>query len=138
VAGARLAGVVDLAAWWRGAAPDPEALAALRGHVLVAAAGIARPERFFSLLRAAGLDVQTLGLDDHHDYARLPWPAGTPDVVVTEKDAVKLDPARMGPTRVWVAALDFAPDPAFETGLLHLLGPRIVPPPAPRHGNPPA
>ena len=43
-------------------------------------------------------------LPDLRHYATLPWPDDTPDVVVTEKDAVKLDPARMGTTRVWVGA----------------------------------
>jgi tetraacyldisaccharide 4'-kinase len=132
----RLAGVVALADWWRGALPDPAALAALHGRPVLAAAGIARPERFFALLRAAGVDVQPLALDDHHDYAQLPWPPGTPDVVVTEKDAVKLDLTRVAPTQVWVAALDFAPEPAFETDLLRLLG--SAPTPPTRHGNPPA
>ena len=138
MARARLAGVSALADWWRGSPPDPQALAALRGRAVLAAAGIARPERFFALLRAAGLDVQPLALDDHHDYAQLPWPTGTPDVVVTEKDAVKLDLARVAPTRVWVAALDFAPEPAFESELLHVLGLGTAPTPASRHGNPPA
>ena len=49
------------------------------------------------------------------------------DVVVTEKDAVKLDPARRIGARVWVAALDFEPEPAFDDALLALLPP---PPPA--------
>ena len=35
-----------------------------------------------------------LPLPDHFDYATLPWPADAADVVVTEKDAVKLRPAR--------------------------------------------
>jgi tetraacyldisaccharide 4'-kinase len=39
-------------------------------------------------------------------------------VIVTEKDAVKLDPATVGGTRVWVATLDFALDPAFAAELL--------------------
>jgi tetraacyldisaccharide 4'-kinase len=37
----------------------------------------------------------------------LPWPADTADVIVTEKDAVKLAPHASGPTRIWVATLDF-------------------------------
>ena len=107
----------------------------------MAAAGIARPERFFSSLRDAGLEVQPLPLPDHHDYAVLPWTPGTPEVIVTEKDAVKLDPVRVAPTRVWVAALDFAPEAAFEAELLRLLGLGPVAPvatSASRHGNPPA
>ena len=63
------------------------------------------------------------------------WPADTPDVVLTEKDAVKLAPARAGATRVWVAALDFALPAAFETALLSLLPAPPQPLPRPDHGN---
>ncbi|NUZ04938.1 tetraacyldisaccharide 4'-kinase [Piscinibacter koreensis] len=124
----RLAGVVGLADWWRGDRPDPHALGALSGRRVLAAAGIARPRRFFDLLAAAGVEVVPLALPDHFDFATLPWPNGTADVVVTEKDAAKLDPHRIGVTRVWVAALDFAPGAAFEAALLALL-------PAARHGT---
>ena len=49
------------------------------------------PERFFALLREHGLrQMETLSLPDHYPFEALPWPAGTADVVVTEKDAVKL------------------------------------------------
>ena len=128
-----LAGVVALDAWWRGEPATPAQLHALRGRPVLATAGLARPQRFFEMLSAAGLSVTTQPLPDHHNYTALPWPADTADVVVTEKDAVKLDPARMGSTRVWVATLDFVPDAAFETALLALL-----PPPGTRHGNTPA
>ena len=128
-----LTGAVPLAGWWRGEPGSADALDRLRGRPLVAAAGLARPQRFFAMLRDHGLTFNALVLPDHHDYARLPWPAGTPDVIVTEKDAIKLDPARIGATRVWVAPLDFALDPSFDDALLALL-----PPPGPRHGNSPA
>lgn len=131
----RLAGVAPLAAWRQGAAPSAQALTALKDRPLVAAAGIAEPARFFAMLRDAGLRFEELPLPDHHDYAVPPWPRGTADVVLTEKDAVKLDPATIGPTQVWVAALDFAPDPAFDAALAALL------PPAPDRspdGNAPA
>ncbi len=114
----QLAGCVPLAAWWQGAPPEMTALHALRGRPVLAAAGLARPGRFFAMLRAQGLVIDTLALRDHHDFATLPWPPGTPDVIVTEKDAVKIDPARVGTTRVWVAALDFALDAPFEEALL--------------------
>ena len=61
-----------------------------------------------------------------HDFATLPWPAATSDVVVTEKDAVKLRRRAAIGTRVWVARLDFAPEPAFDAALLALL-PRLAP-----------
>lgn len=135
VATRRLAGVVALDAWWRASPPSGAALAALTGRPLLAAAGIAEPQRFFAMLREHGLHIDELPLPDHHAFTTLPWPAGTPDVVLTEKDAVKLDPSRAGATRVWVAALDFAPEAGFDAALAALL------PPAPdrsRHGNPPA
>jgi len=119
----RLAGAVALEAWWRGEPCTDAALAALAGRPLVAAAGTARPQRFFDQLREHGLQIVELPLPDHHDYATLPWTAGTADVIVTEKDAVKLDPARTAPTRVWVAALDFAPDAGFDAALIALLPP---------------
>ena len=128
-----LAGAVLLRDWRAGAAASPAALDALRGRPLVAAAGLARPGRFFAMLRAHGLNFAAPPLPDHHDYATLPWPADTPDVIVTEKDAIKLEPGRVGTTRVWVAPLDFDLDAAFEAALLALL-----PPPGLRHGNTPA
>lgn len=121
IAQRRLSGVLPLQRWWAGAAPDAEGWQALRGRPLLAAAGVAAPERFFALLEAQGLQLHRLPLPDHHDFARLPWPVGTQEVVVTEKDAVKLRPERVGPTRVWVATLDFQPDPDFDRALLQLL-----------------
>ena len=70
------------------------------------------------MLRAQGLDDRSaLPLPDHHDFDTLPWPADAGDVVVTEKDAVKLGPARLRDTRVWVAPLDFELDPGFAAAL---------------------
>ena len=126
-----LAGVVALAGWWQGEPASRDALDALRGRTVLAAAGVARPERFFAMLREHGLTLAPLPLPDHHGFAPLPWPAGTADVVVTEKDAIKLDAGRMGQTRVWVAPLDFALDASFDTALLELL----PPPGTSRHGN---
>ena len=108
-----LAGAVELADWWQGVPPSMLALHALRGRTVCAAAGIAQPQRFFAMLREQGLDFAALPLGDHARFEPLPWPAGTTDVLVTEKDAVKLDVARCAPTRVWVVALDFQLDAAF-------------------------
>lgn len=117
----QLAGAVELAAWWQGAAADPLVWQGLRGRPLLAAAGLAQPERFFTMLRAQGLDVLPLPLPDHHDFSTLPWPADTAEVLLTEKDAVKLRPERLGRTRVWVVALDFRPDDSFERALQQAL-----------------
>ncbi|WP_341891772.1 tetraacyldisaccharide 4'-kinase [Variovorax sp. YR752] len=119
-----LAGVVALEDWWRGARPAPNSIDALRGRPLLAVAGLARPQRFFAMLREQGLDIGEHPLPDHHDYTTLPWPPGTADVVLTEKDAVKIRPERAAAGRIWVAALDFGFDAAFERDLLALLPPR--------------
>lgn len=116
-----LSGAVALADWWCGAPCTPATLAGLVGRPLLAAAGVAQPQRFFALLRERGLQIVELPLADHHAYATLPWPTTTVDVIVTEKDAVKLDPQRIAPTRVWVAALDFFPEPGFDAALTALL-----------------
>ena len=102
-----LAGVLPWAEWRAGARPLPDSWSALRGRPIVAAAGLARPEAFFAMLRDQGLQIHPCPLPDHHDFATLPWPADSADVVVTEKDAVKLSPERFGASRVWVAPLDF-------------------------------
>lgn len=130
-----LAGAVELPAWRAGVEPTMQALESLRDRDVVAAAGLAHPAKFFDMLRSAGLRITELPLPDHHRFDDMPWPQDTPDVLVTEKDAVKLDPARLGSTRVWVVPLDFRLGTDFEQALLALL-----PPPLPRtaHGQPTA
>ena len=118
-----LAGFTPLADWWRGEwsadAPD------WSGRRLLAVAGIARPDRFFAMLRERGLHFDELRLPDHHAFETLPWPTDTDAVVLTEKDAVKLPPGTaLGATQVWVATLDFRLDPATEQALCRLLPPR--------------
>jgi tetraacyldisaccharide 4'-kinase len=67
------------------------ALSSLIGQPVDAVAGLARPEAFFAMLRAAGLQLQqTTALPDHFDYAD-----GSPNpsdrlLLCTEKDAAKL------------------------------------------------
>jgi len=113
----RLSGAVSLADWWQGRPASLEALTSLRGRPVVATAGMAQPQRFFDMLVEQGLTLTPRPLPDHHDFATLPWPEGTADVLLTEKDAVKLAPGRCGSTRVWVVALDFQPEHAFEQAL---------------------
>ena len=102
-----LAGAVELARWSVGEAPTLEALHALRGRRVLAVAGIGEPERFFAMLADAGLDIDRLPLPDHAPFDPLPWPSTMGDVLVTEKDAVKLVGRVSSPARVWVVALDF-------------------------------
>ena len=67
------------------------ALTSLIGQPVDAVAGLARPEAFFAMLRAAGLQLQrTTALPDHFDYAH-GAPATTDRLLLcTEKDAAKL------------------------------------------------
>ena len=129
-----LAGVQPLADWWAGLPlPADSGWPALRhataaGQALLAAAGLARPEPFFAMLEAQGLLINRLPLADHHPLSPLPWPADTRTLVLTEKDAVKLPPERAGTVQVWVARLDFQPEPAFADDLRSLCAPFKTPP----------
>lgn len=125
--------------WWAGAPPSPlgsegltlpQALLESDKDKVWAVAGIAQPERFFKPLRQAGLRFRRCPLKDHDPMKVLPWPPSARHVVLTEKDAVKLDPdqlRRQRPdTQVWVAALDFRPEADFWRALdqrLNLLRP---------------
>jgi tetraacyldisaccharide 4'-kinase len=122
-----LAGAVALDGWSRGEAAAPAALDSLRGHPVVAAAGIGEPERFFRMLESRGLTLHRLPQADHATFDPLPWPPGTRDVVVTEKDAVKLAGRSLGDTRVWVVPLDFDLDAGFVAALREALPPRRRP-----------
>jgi len=116
-----------LAAWATGDRQGARPLAELRGRPLLAAAGLAAPDRFFAMLEQAGLSIGRLPLPDHHGYVTLPWPIGTAEVVTTEKDAVKIDPDRIGTTQVWVVPLDLAL-PAVIVGELMSWLPAPTPP----------
>jgi tetraacyldisaccharide 4'-kinase len=79
-----------------------------------AAAGIGRPVRFFSMLRAAGIEPAVeLALPDHHDYAVSPFGALNLDtILITEKDAVKC--RHLDDLRLWrVAVSAHLSDPHF-------------------------
>jgi tetraacyldisaccharide 4'-kinase len=86
-------------------------LGSLRGRTLTAAAGIAKPEAFFAMLRAADLELaQTIALPDHHDF-ETPVPGEVAgELICTEKDAVKL--WRRHPL-AWAVPLEIAIAPAF-------------------------
>lgn len=124
---ARLGDAVPLAQWMAGTRASARALHSLRGTPLLAVAGMAHPERFFVSLEDAGLSVQRCPLPDHFDYASSPWPVDAPMVLVTEKDAVKLDPAAPANRQVWVVGLDLQLPSDFARLLLQRLGPRDNP-----------
>ena len=112
-----------LAAWQQGDAASSVVLGALRDRPLLAVAGLAAPEKFFTALEEAGLSIERLALPDHYAYRTLPWAADRTDVITTEKDAVKLDPRRLGLTRVWVVPLDLQLPAGLADELLTLLRP---------------
>jgi tetraacyldisaccharide 4'-kinase len=67
------------------------ALSSLIGQPVDAVAGLARPEAFFGMLRAVGLQLQhTTALPDHFDYAHGTPAATDRPLLCTEKDAAKL------------------------------------------------
>ncbi len=134
----RLSAAWPLADWWAGQPAACVPLAKLGDRPLWAAAGLAQPERFFDMLTAAGLQFQALPLPDHATFAPLPWPSTAGDVLVTEKDAVKLRPEAIPPgQRVWVLPLDLQAPPDFEQALHRALSALLGPPPGPPHGPPP-
>lgn len=66
------------------------ALSAFSGQRVHAVAGIGAPERFFVMLRQAGIGVVPHAFPDHHAYAPEDFDFGSPlPVLMTEKDAVK-------------------------------------------------
>lgn len=86
------------------------------GTRLIAAAGIGMPDRFFAMLRAAGLKFDALGLEDHHRYDTNPFAGRVFDcVLVTEKDAVKCRANRelAADGRVCAVTLDTTLDPGL-------------------------
>lgn len=116
-----LGGVQSLSDWRRSAPWASDCgWTALRGRTVQAAAGIAVPDRFFEALRQQGLQLsETHALPDHYPWIDLPWTGDAQDVVVTEKDAVKLCSSTVadGPTRIWVARLDLKLPVEFTNSL---------------------
>lgn len=104
------------------------ALADLLDTPVLALAGIARPERFFAMLRAAGLRrLHELPLPDHHDFQAWRAPEEAPPVwLCTEKDAVKLWARHPGAWAVPLQVeLDAAAWSSLQTRLAALAEPRV-------------
>lgn len=97
-------------------------LASLRGRPLTALAGIARPQAFFDMLRAQGLQIaRSVALPDHHDFGEFVTnePA---ELICTEKDAVKL--WRLRPD-AWAVPLLLEIEPGFWTSLDRLVDAKL-------------
>jgi tetraacyldisaccharide 4'-kinase len=70
--------------------PDQKSLLKdFAGQSVLAIAGIGNPERFFNMLRDAGMKVEGLKFPDHHDFQAKDIPSTVLPVMMTEKDAVK-------------------------------------------------
>ena len=93
-------------------------LADFAGQRVHAVAGIGHPQRFFTMLREAGIAVVPHAFPDHHAYVAADFEFGSDlPVLMTEKDAVKCQPfagerfyavpveAEL-PEALWIALLD--------------------------------
>jgi tetraacyldisaccharide 4'-kinase len=101
-------------------ASDRRAAAAFTGKKVHAVAGIGDPDRFFLHLASLGLKPLPHPFPDHHPFtpADLEF-AGGGEVVMTEKDAVKL--RRAARPDWWVLPVTARLDPAFGVWLLDKL-----------------
>lgn len=111
--------------------PGPE-VADLRGQRVVAFAGIARPDKFFDMLRGEGVALaDAVPFPDHHPYseadiAKLITSAGNGILVTTPKDAVRLPATVRSSVRVVGVALAWEPADAIEAFLRDRLKPEAV------------
>jgi tetraacyldisaccharide 4'-kinase len=91
---------------------------------LAAAAGIGNPERFFGMLRDAGLKFDPLPLQDHYDFADNPFTGLAADMIlITEKDAVKcshIEGMKDDP-RLWVVPVTARIDAAVAEKIVEKL-----------------
>jgi tetraacyldisaccharide 4'-kinase len=95
-------------------------LESFRSQPVHAVAGIGNPERFFELLRDAGLDVAEHPLDDHAEISPEAVTFGEPGaVLITEKDAVKCE--HLKTADVWCVVVDFEFDADSTARLLRLV-----------------
>ncbi len=98
-------------------------LTELARRPLTAIAAIGRPDAFFAMLRAHGLQLaRTVALTDHDDLSALPRDLERSELVCTEKDAVKL--WRLRPD-AWAVPLQLEIEPAFWTALDRLLDAKL-------------
>lgn len=98
-------------------------LASLEGQSVDAVAGLAKPERFFQMLRESGLTLQhTTALPDHFDFASWPTTILCRPLVCTEKDAAKLWQHQPDALAV---PLVLTPEPAFWSALDQRLPPQV-------------
>ena len=92
---------------------------------IAAAAGIGNPERFFTMLKQLGVNVEEhIALPDHFDYSSNPFESLKVDIIlITEKDAVKCS-RRNGladDPRLWVVPVEAAIAGPFSEHLVEKL-----------------
>ena len=99
---------------------ETKKLIEFKGLACHAFAGIGNPQRFFNLLKSAGLLCKGHGFPDHHQYTArdILWGDDKP-VLMTEKDAVKC--TGFVNHQHWYLPVKAAPEPLFSEQLLNLL-----------------
>ncbi|MEE3328220.1 MAG: tetraacyldisaccharide 4'-kinase [Myxococcota bacterium] len=103
----------------------------LKGREVGLLCGIAYPASFEALVASLGADIVSRRfLADHHRYR----PADVENLskaaplwIVTEKDAVKLDPVWLQGSEVWVLEIEIDPDEGFVRWLSESVRSRIFP-----------
>jgi tetraacyldisaccharide 4'-kinase len=96
-------------------------LKSFQGSPVHAVAGIGDPERFFAMLRRAGLTIQTHPFADHHPFHASDLDFGDDrPVLMTEKDAVKCE--AFSRANWWLVPVDAQLDTAFYDWLFNILG----------------
>ena len=79
-------------------------VAEFRNKKVIAMAGIANPDSFFSILSAAGMAIVKQPLPDHYEYSEADFePHKDTFVLITEKDAVKCEHLNL--SYVWVVKM---------------------------------
>jgi len=82
------------------------------GQSVHGVAGIGNPDRFFSVLRAAGIEVIPHPFPDHHEFLASDLDFGDErPILMTEKDAVKC--RRFARPEIWVVAITAKPETAL-------------------------
>lgn len=100
-------------------------LSAFAGQRVHAVAGIGDPERFFSMLRDAGIAVVPHAFPDHHAYTQADFDFGSRlPVLMTEKDAVKC--AAFADAQSFMVPIDAVLPEAFWVALLDKLPARVA------------
>ncbi|MCU6435549.1 tetraacyldisaccharide 4'-kinase [Undibacterium sp. Jales W-56] len=91
---------------------------------ITAVAGIGNPQRFFTMLAAAGVQCKGLPMPDHYAFHATSFAQITSDIILmTEKDAVKCRQlaALRQDARIWVVPVDAQLDPHFAQQIIELI-----------------